>query len=254
MIDLHSHILPGLDDGARSLEESVAMARAAVADGIRTIAATPHVRDDYPTTPADLDAALTTLRAALERERVDIRVLPGGEIALDRLDQLDDGERARFGLGGNPRVLLLEFPYHGWPMGLADTVFRLRTARIRPVLAHPERNDVIRRDPSLLEPIVRSGALVQLTAASLDGRLGKSIRASGLRLLELELAHLVSSDAHSPDVRSIGLRQAADAVESEPLARWLTELVPRAIVEGQAIPPRPPRPSRRRLRLLPRRR
>lgn len=244
MIDLHSHILHGLDDGARSLAESVEMARAAVADGIGTVAATPHVRDDYPTTPTELEAALGELRAELEHAGIALQLLTGGEIALDRLDRLDAEERARFGLGGNPQALLLEFPYHGWPLGLAETVFGLRASGTRPVLAHPERNDVVRRNPSLLEPVVRAGALVQLTAASLDGRLGTATRSTAFKLLDLRLAHLVSSDAHSPDVRSIGLREAAEAVGSAPLAHWLTELVPKAIVAGSSLPPRPPSPQR----------
>lgn len=245
MIDLHSHILHGLDDGARSLAESVEMARAAVADGIGTVAATPHVRDDYPTTASELEAGLEELRLELGRAGVELRLLAGGEIALDRLDRLDADERARFGLGGNPKALLLEFPYNGWPLALAETIFELRASGTRPVLAHPERNDVVRRNPSLLEPAVRAGALVQLTAASLDGRLGATTRAAAFRLLDLQLAHLVSSDAHSPDIRSIGLRDAAAAVGSEPLARWLTELVPQAIVEATPLPPRPPSPKRR---------
>lgn len=245
MIDLHSHILHGLDDGARSLAESVEMARAAVADGIGTVAATPHVRDDYPTTPSELEAGLEELRLALDRAGVELRLVAGGEIALDRLDRLGADERARFGLGGNPKALLLEFPYNGWPLGLAETVFQLRAAGTRPVLAHPERNDVVRRNPALLEPVVRAGALLQLTAASLDGRLGTTTRAAAFRLLDLQLAHLVSSDAHSPDVRSIGLRGAAEAVGSAPLARWLTELVPEAIVQGGTLPPRPAAAKRR---------
>lgn len=222
------------------------MARDAVADGIKAIAATPHVRDDYPTKPAQMEEGLVVLREALREAGVDLCVLPGGEIALDRLGLLDQGQRRQFGLGGNPRALLLEFPYEGWPLALPEIVFRLVAGGTTPILAHPERSGAVQRDPARLEPIVRSGALVQLTAASLDGRLGKSVRDAGLRLLDLGLAHLVASDAHSPDTRSGGLRRAAEAVGSESLAQWLTQLVPGAIVTGHAIPPRPSVPARRR--------
>lgn len=246
MIDLHSHILPGLDDGARTLADSVEMARAAAADGITAIAATPHVRDDYPTTPEARDTALAEVRAAVEAAGVAIEVLPGGEIALDRLLLLDDAALARFGLGGNPGVLLLEFPYRGWPLGLEDVLFRLRTRGVVPVLAHPERNDAVQADPGRLERLVHGGALVQVTAASLDGRLGRSVRATSLRLLELELAHLLASDAHAPEVRAIGLAAAAEAVHPD-LAAWLTTDVPGALVAGAPLPPRPepPRPRPR---------
>src|SRR5438309_5497768 len=101
MIDLHSHILPGLDDGARNLDDALGIARAAVADGTHTIAATPHVRDDYPTTPEQMETAVAQLRAALTREGIPLELLPGGELALEELDRPPD-ELRRFGLGGNP--------------------------------------------------------------------------------------------------------------------------------------------------------
>ncbi len=119
MIDLHSHLLPGLDDGARDVEEALLIARSMSEDGVRIVAATPHVRDDYPTSPDQMEAALTQLRAAIEEEGIALDVRGGGEIAIDRLGSLDGEARARFGLGGNPRLLLLEFPYYGWPLGLA---------------------------------------------------------------------------------------------------------------------------------------
>ena len=106
MIDLHSHILPALDDGAATLAESVAMARAAVDEGITTVVATPHVRDDYPTTAAEMERAVAALRGVLGDEGLPLELLTGGEIALDHLELLDDGELARFALGGRSYVLL----------------------------------------------------------------------------------------------------------------------------------------------------
>ena len=215
------------------------MARAAVEAGITVLAATPHVRSDYPTTPEAMETALGEVRAAVAAAGIPLEVLAGGELALDRLDLLEPDERSRFGLGGNPRALLLEFPYTGWPLGLGEQVFRLRAAGIRPVLAHPERNADVQARPERLAPLVASGALVQVTAASLDGRLGRSARQGALGLLELELVHLLASDAHAPDVREIGLAAAAEAVRSDELARWLTVDVPRAVVAGGQLPPRP---------------
>ncbi|MFY9579651.1 MAG: CpsB/CapC family capsule biosynthesis tyrosine phosphatase [Gaiellaceae bacterium] len=243
MIDLHSHILPGLDDGARDLDEALGIARAAVADGIRVIAATPHVRDDYPTTPEQMADGVAELRAAFAREGIQLELLPGGELALDELDRSLD-ELRRFGLGGNPEYLLVETPYVDWPLSVGDTVFRLASNGITPVIGHPERNRAVQEDPERLAQLVRAGALVQLTAASLDGRLGSTTRACAERLLDADLVHLVGSDAHGPGVRAVGLSAAAAAVGDDGLAGWLTEEVPAAIVAGDELPERPRRQRR----------
>jgi protein-tyrosine phosphatase len=245
MIDLHSHILPGLDDGARDLDEAVEIARAAVADGTRVIAATPHVREDYPTTSTAMENSLSELRAALTRAEIDLVVLPGGEISLEQLDRLSLDDLRRFALGGNPSYLLLETPYFGWPLAFGDAVSHLVAAGITPVIGHPERNGAVQKDADVLAPLVRAGALVQLTAASLDGRLGSGPRACAMRLLDAELAHMVVSDAHSPDLREVGVSRARAALRDETLGRWLTEEVPRALLRNEPLPPRPPRARRR---------
>jgi protein-tyrosine phosphatase len=248
VIDLHSHILPGIDDGARSLDDALGIARAAVADGITTIAATPHVRADYPTRADAMERAVAELRGALAAEGIDLELLPGGEIALDSLDLIDAAELARFGLGGSPTYVLLEFPYEGWPVALPSIVLGLRTRGITPVIAHPERSRAVQADPERLRPVALSGALCQLTAASLDGRLGRRSRDAAFELLERDLAQLVASDAHTPDVRGIGMSGAADAVGDAALAQWLTETVPAAIVAGEPVPAKPA-PARRPSRL-----
>lgn len=241
MIDLHSHILPGLDDGARDLDESVEIARAAVADGTHVIAATPHVREDFPTTSSAMQNGVAALRAALTRAGIDLVVLPGGEISLEQLDRLSLDDLRRFGLGGNPSYLLLETPYDDWPLSFGEVVFDFTAAGITSVIGHPERNTAVQEDRELLAELVRAGALVQVTAASLDGRLGKRTRACARRLLDAELVHLIGSDAHSPGLREVGLSRACAEVGDESLARWLTEDVPRAIIDDEPLPPRPPR-------------
>ncbi len=247
MIDLHTHILPGVDDGAGTWEESLELARALADQGVLLAAATPHVRDDYPTPAETMEELVVQLRLALERERIDLRLRGGGEIALDRLDQLQADELRRFGLAGNPAYLLLEFPYAGWPLALPEAVSRLLGQGITPVLAHPERNPVVQDDPGLLRPVVAAGALVQLTAASLEGKLGRGPRQAGLALLRLGLAHMVASDAHRPGLRAGGLGECAQAVGDPQLADWLTYGVPRAIVTGSPLPARPAGPRALRL-------
>ena len=148
MIDLHSHVLPGLDDGAADLEQALDICRAAAADGIEVIAGTPHVRrSDYPTTPDAMEAALGELRGAVGDI---VQVVSGGELDLEELDR-PRSELERFGLGGNPNYLLVETPYHGWPLDIADRLFQLLAFGITPVLAHPERNFDVQSRPGLLE-------------------------------------------------------------------------------------------------------
>jgi protein-tyrosine phosphatase len=246
VIDLHSHILPGLDDGVRDLTGAVELARAAAADGVTTIAATPHVRDDYPTTPEHMEAARAAVVEAVANAGVDIRVVPGGELALTRLDRLSEDDLRGFQLGGDSGHLLVETPYRGWPLDLHERVLQLRVAGWTPVLAHPERNDEVQEDPERLRPLVRAGVLVQLTAASVDGRLGRRARRSSETLLELRLAHLIASDAHAPELRGAGLAHAAAAVGDDELASWLTRDVPAAVLAGRPPPPRPEVRRRRR--------
>ena len=244
MIDLHAHILPSLDDGAETLEESRVIARAAAAEGVEAIAATPHVRSDFPTTVEQMEAGVAELRADFDRERIPVQVLHGGEIDLEALRSLV----RRFTL--TQTVSKLEFPYSGWPLGLDREIFSLRAAGLTPLLAHPERNREVQAAPERLEELIRLGASVHVTAASLEGRMGKSSRAASFRLLELGLVDVLASDLHTPAIREAGLGAAVAALNDPGLARHLTEDAPRAIVAGEELPERPPYRRRKRRRLL----
>jgi protein-tyrosine phosphatase len=240
MIDLHSHILRGIDDGARSLEDSLEIARAALADGITLIAGTPHVRDDWPTDAGVMEYRVAELNAELARARIPLEVRGGGELALEWLARLQIEELRRFGLGGNSRYLLVETPYYGWPLALPDSLFSLRAQGITPVLGHPERNAEVQAHPERLAQLVEGGVLVQVTAASLDGRIGKRPQDCARRLIESGMVHMLASDAHHASVREVGLSSAAKAVGGR-LAEWLTSDVPAAIVNDAPLPPRPER-------------
>jgi protein-tyrosine phosphatase len=245
VIDLHTHILPGIDDGVASIEDACELARRSVLDGVTAIAATPHVRDDYPTTAAQMETAVSALRDELRAAGIAVEILPGAEIALDRLDALDQDELLRFSLAQSRRYLLIEFPYVGWPLALETSLWKVRAAGLVPMIAHPERNREVQERPDRLAPIVAAGALVQITAASLDGRLGTSSRRAARALLAKGIAHVLASDAHGTDVREAGLADAVAAVGDAALARYLTEDVPAAVVAGDAVPPPPARQSRR---------
>jgi protein-tyrosine phosphatase len=247
VIDLHTHLLPAIDDGPRTLEQSLDILRSMTDDGVRVVAATPHVRDDYPTTPQQMEDGVARLRAAAADGGLDVDIRTGGEIALERLATLDADARARFGLGGNPQLLLVEFPYIGWPPDLASACARLLETGVVPVLAHPERNATVQARPGDLHGLVRMGVVVQLTAASLDGRLGRAAASCSKRLLQLGLAHLLSSDAHAAGVREAGMSAAVKVLGDRTLAEWLTSSVPSALLAGDRIPARPPSAARPKL-------
>jgi protein-tyrosine phosphatase len=244
MLDLHSHILPDVDDGPRTLEESLELARAAVEDGIELIAATPHVRYDYPTPVATMERLVGRLQAAIRDEGIRLELRTGGEISLEQLDLLSANELRRFGLAGNPRYLLVEFPYYGWPLELGKRVFQLRRLGITAVIAHPERNADVQEAPDRMRPLVEAGALVQITASSLEGRLDRSSQATAVRLVELELVHLLASDAHAPSLRAVGMAAAARTLGDNGLATWLGTDVPAAIAWDRPLPERPRQPRR----------
>ena len=250
MIDLHSHILPGLDDGSRTVEDARLLARLAAEDGVTAIVATPHVRDDFPTRPEEMERGVLELRKDFLEQAIDVEVLPGGELDLVMLGSLDDDDLRHFSLARSERYLLLEFSYTGWPSGLEETVRDLGSRGFVSLLAHPERNREVQGNPSRLAEAVRLGALIQLTAASVDGRLGRSSQKTARRLLESGLAHVLASDAHTPEIREAGLGAAEAAIGDERLAAYMTMEAPAAIVAGEAVPAPPTRASRRRRFLL----
>ena len=245
MIDLHSHVLPGVDDGARTIEDSRELASKAASEGITAIAATPHVRHDYPTTPDRMEAEVAALRRDFSEQGIPVEILHGGELDLQAMRALSQDDLRRFTIAQNGRYLLVEFPYRGWPLDLKQTLFDLALSGFAPILAHPERNAEVQAEPGRLSPFVDRGGLVQITAASLDGRIGRRSRQAAQELIEAGLAHILASDAHLPEIREVGLAAAAEALDDE-LARYLTQAAPSAIVAGEAVPPPPARRRRRR--------
>jgi protein-tyrosine phosphatase len=239
VIDLHSHILAGVDDGARSLEDSVEIAIAAVRDGTTVMAATPHVRDDFPTSAETMTRLVLELNETLHQESIPLQVLDGAEIAIPQLLSLPADELRRFALAGNPHYLLVEYPYLGRPLSLEAEIRNFGLRGITLVLAHPERNPGVQLDPGSVKPLVAAGALVQLTAASVDGRLGRLNKRTARRLIATECAHLIASDAHWPGLRRAGMSSAAAALDDARLADWLVREVPTAIVRNDPIPARP---------------
>jgi protein-tyrosine phosphatase len=248
VIDLHCHVLPGIDDGPVNMDFSVAMARRALDSGIHVIVATPHVRSDYRNDPEGITAAVRELNDCLTAEGVEVRILPGAEVSLQQAADLDDQTLAALCLGSG-NYLLAESPYRSIDIDLEGILAELQARGFRPVLAHPERCPIFQRDPSRLARLVNSGVLCSITAASLAGRFGTTVRKFSLELLYDGLVHDVASDAHDhlhrpPDILTGFESAEADVPGIRGQANWFTVTAPVAIVTGRALPPPPDPPPR----------
>lgn len=248
MIDLHSHILPGLDDGAEDSEISLAMARAAVSDGIGTIVATPHINPTYDTDPDRLEELTRELNALLAGAEIPITVLAGAEVAVSSVAELSDRALGKACLGSGPS-LLVESPYTRTVTFLEELLFDLQVRDFRPVLAHPERCPSFQADIDRLRELVRRGVLCSVNAGSMAGAFGSTVRRFVLRLFEEGLVHDVASDSHDPSRRppslSVGFQGAEDALPGiSAQASWFTDSAPAAILAGDPLPPGPDPPSR----------
>ena len=245
MIDLHCHILPGLDDGSESSSMTVEMARLAVKTGTTDIVCTPHCRSSDRTLPRRIDeiCQLTSRMNLLLREcGVELNLYPGMELLCrDGLLELLESEDV-LTLAGS-RYLLIEFDFDA-PLSRMETAIDLVTDfRLRPVIAHPERYTAVQRDPRRLDVWFRRSCLIQVNKGSILGRFGPRAEAAADWILGNGLAHLVASDAHRPDRRTPWLAEAYEAVAErlgQADARFLFEIGPGAICRGQALPPRQP--------------
>ena len=237
MIDLHCHILPGLDDGSRDLEDSVGMARQAAADGIEVIAATPHIRPDHPVVIGELDRRVDELNAELQRQQVGVRVVTGGEVSEPMLDELTEADLRRLSLDGGGWILVEPRP---GPLSdhLELAIDALTRRGFRSLVAHPERHaggDFRER----LEALVAAGALIQVTAALIaDGPAAPVM----LELAALGLVHVLASDAHSsragrPVKLSHGLARLREVPPIAPHAEWTVREGPAAILAGRDVMP-----------------
>lgn len=238
VIDLHCHVLPGIDDGPATIEDSIAIARAAAAGGTSRIVATPHVSWRFPNSAQTIERLTRDLRERLRAERVPVEILPGAELAMTWAGELDRAELPRLRLGHGP-WLLLEPPFTPMAGGLDAIVLGLQRSGQKILLAHPERCPSFHRDPATLRALVRAGALTSITAGSLVGRFGGEVRRFALSMVAEELVHNVASDAHDDVQRPPSIGPELERAGLGPLREWLTLDVPAAILNGEPLPPRP---------------
>jgi protein-tyrosine phosphatase len=237
MIDLHSHLLPWIDDGAESLEMALEMARIASADGIGTIVCTPHIYPGlYENSASGISIAVTRMQRELDEAGIALRLEVGADVHLAR-DLAGAVAQGRVPTLAGSRYLLLEPPHHTAPPGFEDAAFELMTAGIVPVITHPERLSWIDEHYALFERLVDRGVWMQVTAGALTGRFGRRVKYWGERFVGEGRCHVLATDAHHPQRRPPLLAEARDAAARlvGPLeAENMVRVRPQAVLDNRA--------------------
>ncbi len=248
MIDLHCHVLPGIDDGPADLETAVAMMEAYAADGVTTVVATPHLRSDFPdVVPAEISGRCALLEDAAAAEGIELQLVPGGEIGLSWALDASDADLRAVSLDGLGRDLLVETPPNPLGSGAEEAMFEIGLRGYRITLAHPELSLSYQRAPHKLAQLAGRGVLLQVTASALLQPARRSPSAALAQHLVREgLCAAVASDAHSPGPwRPPTLNRAvlaAARLASPARAEWLVVDAPDAILAGEPLPPVPSAP------------
>jgi protein-tyrosine phosphatase len=253
MIDLHTHILPGVDDGVKTVDDAVEFARVAAADGVRTVVATPHYRDGfYVNARPEVLAGVEALNARLQADEVPIVVLPGAEVHIcaDLVTRVQSRHAPT--LADNGRTVLFELSMTQYPVDLENLVFQMRLAGLQILFAHPERIRYFQDDLSRYEAVIRLGAYGQITTGSVTGVFGEDVVEFSEELSRKRLVHVVASDGHNtrgrPPVLTSSLARLGSWI-GEDFARRMTDEFPKAFIEGrdpdlpQADEPAAPRRS-----------
>ncbi|UJL45823.1 tyrosine protein phosphatase [Virgibacillus sp. NKC19-16] len=213
MIDIHSHILPGVDDGAKTEADSLAMAKAAINEGIDTIIATPHHRNgQFENDRQMILTNVSILNDLFVDEDIPLTVLPGQEVRIngDMIEDINNGELLAL---NNTKYLFVEFPSDHVPRYAKQMLFDIQVTGFTPIIVHPERNRELLEHPSRLYEFVRKGALTQVTAGSVVGKFGKSIQKFSNQLIEANQTHFIASDAHNTTTRGFLMDEAFQDVK-----------------------------------------
>ncbi len=217
MIDLHCHLLPAIDDGAQTMDEALELARIAVADGITHSVMTPHVHPGrYENRLSNIEAACETFREALREAAIPLKISAGGEVRISAeiIDMLEQGSLPLMHSEKGEKTLLLEFPHDRITPGTENLIVFLLEQGITPMVAHPERNKDVMRNPKAINPFVEAGCLLQLTAASVAGDFGRPPKKCAEQLLKVHAESiLLATDAHNSQYRPPKLEPGRKAAE-----------------------------------------
>ena len=215
MIDLHCHFLPGIDDGPETVDEALALARAAVADGITHSMLTSHIDPDrYDNQRSSLEGVFASFAEQIRAARIPLELRLGGEARLcpELMDLIADNQAPFLGEVDGWRILLLEFPHHLIPVGSSRFIYSLLKLKIRPLIAHPERNKAVMAQPDRILEFTDAGCWLQLTAGSLSGRFGVVAQKVAFGLVEGGFHCLAATDAHNLGSRPPLLSEARDVL------------------------------------------
>ncbi|QDU87684.1 Tyrosine-protein phosphatase YwqE [Pirellulimonas nuda] len=238
-VDIHCHMVPGIDDGASDANESLAMAQIAVDEGFDTVICTPHQLGQFArNTKQRVGAAVTELQELLDSANIPLRVLPGADVRIDNnLPERIAADEVET-LGGHGRHVLLELPHEVY-FPLEPLLGALEAKGITGILSHPERNQGILSRPSLLEPLVAGGCLMQVTAGSLTGHFGAASRALAEQMARRGLVHFLATDAHGSKSRrpkiQAAFARACELAGEDAALQWCCEF-PRLVAEGREVP------------------
>lgn len=239
MIDLHCHLLPGIDDGARDMPMALDLARASVANGITHAVLTPHIyAGRWDNRLSNLGGVFAEYQQALADAGIPLQVYLGGEVHLlpDAFNLMDAGDLPYIGVWRGYKVILLELPDSHIPVGVLKAVELFIRAGYLPMIAHPERNKEVMRNIKRLQPLLKAGCLVQLTAAAVVGKFGAPAHKACLQLLDNGWATVVATDAHNLEHRPpimLEARAALDELYGEEAGEVLTEANPLTILQGR---------------------
>ena len=239
MIDVHSHVLPTIDDGTKAVEEAVEFCRLARERGTEIIVATPHHKPGSYANPRErVLQSIEDLQRRLDLAGIALKLAPGTEIFVDTDLPEKIGSGSLLTYGDAKRYILLEFSFQQYPVNPEDLIFRLKLGSITPVIAHPERIRYFQEKPDRLEALVRLGALSQVTSSSLTGTFGTKVREITEQMIRRRCVHFLASDAHDLSYRPPGLEKAlalTSALVGDEAARRMVYDHPAAILEGRSI-------------------
>ncbi|CEO10629.1 putative tyrosine-protein phosphatase CapC [[Clostridium] sordellii] len=231
MIDIHCHILPGVDDGSKNLSESIEMAKIAYDEGIRTIINTSHYHTDFKYKKGkELNKVLNDFNKALKVEGIDLNIILGNELYYTE-DLFENFENLDFYSLNSSRYLLIEFSPNNFPKNIVDIVYEIKLRGYIPVLAHVERYPKVQENPNLIYDCINEGALIQVNASSITGKNGTEAQKTSDILLKNKMIHFIATDAHSSTRRRPLIKEAYEYVSQ----KYSRELAEKLFLENQKV-------------------